>query len=248
MTKRLGWLPDLPDVRDFTFKAPLPAVALPDTVDLRPECPPVYDQGNLGSCTANAVVAAIEVARKGEGKPLYRFSRLFVYRKARWLEGSVEWDDGAYIRDAIKAVAVNGAPRESLWPYDIDKFAERPPTPVWLNAAEHKVLRYERIAQHHNLMRSRLASGLPFVAGFSVYSSFMSDEVARTGIAHMPQGFERLEGGHAILVVGYDEGEARWLCRNSWGEGWGMAGYFTLPYAYLLNPNLSDDFWAVNLV
>jgi C1A family cysteine protease len=97
-------------------------------------------------------------------------------------------------------------------------------------------------------MKGCLASGYPFIFGFTVYESFESEEVARTGRAPMPGGVERAIGGHAVVAVGYEEAHQRFLVRNSWGDGWGMKGYFTIPYTYLLQPDLSRDFWTIRLV
>jgi C1A family cysteine protease len=240
----MGWRRDLPDQRDHVYA--LPRVALPPAVDLRALCPAVYDQGDLGSCVAHAVAGAVQVAQRKEKRPEYTPSRLFIYRQARWLEGSVSSDSGCAPRDGIKAAATKGCPREALWPYDVSKFTIDPPAAVWGDGARHKVLKYEAIAQETTLLKARLASRLPFVFGFTVYDSFMSDAVAASGAAPMPALSEGVQGGHSVLVVGYTP--TTWLCRNSWGNSWGMGGYFTLPTAYLLDSNLSDDFWAVDLV
>ena len=97
-------------------------------------------------------------------------------------------------------------------------------------------------------MKGCLAEGFPFVFGFSVYESFESDEVTKTGVAPMPAKGETLMGGHAVLAVGYDDSDERLLVRNSWSEGWGMKGYFTLPYGYLTERALSSDFWSIRSV
>src|SRR5205085_7612477 len=146
----------------------------------------------------------------------------------------------------IKTVNKQGACREkATWPYDISKFTLKPPAPAYAEAADHKVVGYQRIIRDLHQMKGCLASGYPFVFGFSVYSSFMSHAVATTGHAPLPNPHaEEMEGGHAVAAVGYDDAHHRFICRNSWGTGWGMKGYFTLPYAYLLDANLSDDFWS----
>lgn len=97
-------------------------------------------------------------------------------------------------------------------------------------------------------MKGCLASGYPFVFGFSVYESFESQAVAQTGIVPMPSPNEQLLGGHAVLAVGYDDEQGRFIVRNSWGKDWGMEGYFTIKYDYLLNDNLADDFWTIRRV
>lgn len=246
-----GWVPDLPDHRDFLFAAPVETLAaLPPKVDLRPQCPKeVYDQGQLGSCTANAIAGALEFDQIKQALKTFTPSRLFIYYNERVIEHTVNTDSGAQIRDGIKSVGGIGAPPETDWPYDISKFAEKPPqVPAYKDAPLGKALLYHRVPQVLNQMKGCLASGYPFVYGFTVYESFESDEVARTGVASMPTAGEKVLGGHAVVAVGYDDSQQRFISRNSWGPGWGMAGYFTIPYAYLTDANLADDFWTVRMV
>lgn len=248
--KRYGWIPDLPDQRDHLFAAP-PAVlqAMPPSVDFRPQCPPVYDQGQLGSCTANAIAAALEFDQIKQNLPqTFVPSRLFIYYNERTIEGSVDSDSGAMLRDGIKSVATQGACPEDLWPYDIDQFRNQPPDACYQVAAQHEAVLYQSIAQDLTQMKGCLAAGNPFVFGFTVYQSFESNQVAQTGHAPLPDPSEQLLGGHAVLAVGYDDANTRFLARNSWGTAWGMAGYFTIPYSYLLQSSLSADFWAIQRV
>ena len=145
-------------------------------------------------------------------------------------------------------VAKLGAPPETDWPYDITRFAEKPPAVAFTDGAKNRVLSYQRVNRALAQMKGCLASGYPFVFGFTVYDSFESAAVAHTGHAKMPQPGESVVGGHAVLAVGYDDQNQWFIVRNSWAATWGIAGYFTLPYQYLLEPNLSDDFWTVRLV
>jgi C1A family cysteine protease len=245
-----GWVPDIPDHRDFMYAAPVERMAvLPASVDLRPQCPKeVYDQGQLGSCTANAIAGALEFEQIKQGLRTFTPSRLFIYYNERAVEHTIGTDSGAQIRDGIKTVGSIGACPEKDWPYDIAKFTEKPPTPAYTDAPLGKALQYQRVPQVLNQLKGCLASGYPFVFGFTVYESFESDHVAKTGVAPMPATNEKVLGGHAVLATGYDDGSQRFLVRNSWGPGWGMVGYFTLPYAYLTDANLADDFWTVRMV
>jgi C1A family cysteine protease len=247
-----GWIPDLPDQRDHMYAIPLPfqhPTALPASVDLRPNCPPVYDQGQLGSCTANAIAASIEFNRMKEDlTPIFVPSRLFIYYNERAMEGTVNTDSGAQIRDGIKSVGGQGACIEDSWPYDITQFQNQPPDPCYQEALQHRAIQYQRIVHNINLMKGCLASGYPFVFGFTVYESFESDAVAQSGHAPMPGPNEQTLGGHAVMAVGYDDSQNWFIIRNSWGTGWGMEGYFTLPYDYLTNDNLADDLWTIRLV
>ncbi len=243
-----GWMPDVPDHRDLVYAAAR-ITTLPPSVDLRPGCPPVYDQGQLGSCTANAIAAAIqfEQIRQKEPKP-FAPSRLFIYYNERVMEHTVGQDAGAQIRDGMKSVNHIGACPETDWPYVITKFAQKPPTRAFKDARLGKALSYQRVVQTLDQMKGCLASGLPIVLGISVYESFESQQVARSGIVPMPPISEKLLGGHAILAVGYNDAEQRFVMRNSWGTSWGMQGYFTIPYAYLTDSNLCDDLWMIQMV
>lgn len=248
---RYGWIPDVPDQRDHLYAAPVTALAaLPARADLRPQCPRgVYDQGQLGSCTGNAIAGAIEFDQMKQGlTQVFTPSRLFIYYNERVMEGTVQSDSGAMIRDGIKSVAKQGACPETLWPYVIAKFRTKPTANCFKVAGQHRAILYQRLVQNLNQMKGCLASGYPFVFGFAVYESFEGPQVAKTGQAPMPGPNEQQLGGHAVLAVGYDDAKQRFIVRNSWGDKWGVKGYFTMPYAYLTDNNLSDDFWTIRLV
>jgi len=238
-----GWLPDLPDARDWVFAA-RPPRRLPARADLRGGCSPVEDQGKLGSCTAQALAGALEYLERRDRGVYDDRSRLFIYYNERVIIHTVREDSGAMLRDGIKALVRQGACGEDLWPYDPARFAARPPAACYRDGLGHQVTEYRRILDLEGL-RACLAAGFPFVFGFMVYEGFESPRVARTGSVPMPARRERALGGHAVMAVGYDDASRRFLVRNSWGTGWGMAGYFTLPYAYLSSRDLSDDFWTI---
>jgi len=252
--QRYGWIPDLPDHRDLYYAAPPSPRPPPVRVDLRRGMPPVYDQGELGSCTGNAVAAAVAFARKKEKRPAITPSRLFIYYNERVIEGTVDQDSGAQIRDGMKAVAKLGVTSESDpgkpydWPYDVARFTVRPTPPCYAFAAKNQVIGYRRLTQTLSQLRGCLASGFPFVFGFTVYEGFESAEVARTGVANLPAPGEKVVGGHAVVGVGYDDAAQRFTVRNSWGRRWGMKGYFTMPYAYLTDGDLAADVWTVRIV
>ena len=246
---RYGWIPDLPDDRDHLYAAPPGFLSdLPPYTDLRAHCPGVYNQGELGSCTANAIAGAIEFDRMKQKLPDFVPSRLFIYYNERVIEGTVSFDSGAMLRDGIKSVASLGVCPEAEWPYVISKFAERPPAKAYEDAETDRAVSYQSLIQDLNQMKGCLASGYPFIFGFTVYESFESHAVAQTGHAPMPGPMERALGGHAVMAVGYDEASQTFLVRNSWGTAWGIGGYFTLPYTYLIQPGLAKDLWTIRLV
>lgn len=245
--KRYGWVPDLPDQRDHLFAAPPPVLEeLPASVDLRDGCPKeIYEQGRLGSCTANAIGAAFEYCRIKQELDDFMPSRLFVYYNERVMEGTVECDGGAMIRDGIKSVTKQGVCPETSWPYVIEKFAEQPPQECYTEALLTRVTAYQRVSRSLDQFKGCLAHGYPFVFGFQVHESFESTEVARSGVLPMPEDDEQPLGGHAVLAVGYDDAARTFLLRNSWGSAWGDNGHFTMPYEYLTKRGLSSDFWAI---
>jgi C1A family cysteine protease len=281
MNKRgLGWMPDLPDVRDYTEETPdvrallaptgLTAAApggggpqpLPAAVDLRAWASPVEDQGGLGSCTAQAGAGVIEYyERKSFGRHI-EASRLFLYKTTRNLMKS-RGDSGAYLRSTMGAMVLFGVPPEPYWPYtdDAEAFDKEPPAFCYAFAQNYKTLLYYRHdaaglgrAEVLARLKTYLAAGHPAMFGFSVYSSI--DQAGTSGRIPLPYGRERIEGGHAVVAVGYDDamtvanaagGETArgaLLIRNSWGRGWGERGYGWLPYAYV-ERGLAEDFWSV---
>lgn len=242
--KRLGWAKDKMDNRDFKF--PILSKTQNLKVDLRSGCPGIYDQGDLGSCTSNAIAAAYEFDLKKFGNKDFVPSRLFIYYNERLMEGTVMSDSGAYIRDGIKSINTIGVCHETMWPYITSKFAVRPIASCFTDAKIHKSVLYRSVTRDLTQMKSALASGFPFTIGFLVYESFLN--IGSNGIMTMPRSMERLLGGHAVLAVGYDDSKNSFICRNSWGLSWGDHGYFYMPYQYLTSVNLSSDFWVVTSI
>ena len=247
--RRYGWQRDLPDHRDHVFAAPLATLGpLPAKADLRPHCPPVYDQGQLGSCTANAISGAIQFDRLKQKLADFIPSRLFIYYNKRVIEHSVNSDSGAQIRDDIKSVAKQGDCPEPEWPYVIGKFKTRPAAACYTAALKYKTVSYQRVTQSLGELKGCLAAGWPFVFGFTVYESFESATVAKTGHAPLPKSGESVVGGHAVVGVGYDDAKQWFIVRNSWGAGGGLKGCFTRPYAYVADDNMASDFWTIRVV
>lgn len=250
--KKYGWKPDRPDIRDVKFSAKRKALVqseLSDLIDLRDQCPSVYNQGELGSCTANAIGAAYEFDEiKQDEDNIFIPSRLFIYYNERNMENTTDSDSGASIRDGIKTINKFGVCSEKSWPYDISKFTLKPTDECYREATNHISVRYHRLEQTLYDMKSCLNDGFPFVFGFTVFESFESEKVAETGEMSMPDTNEASLGGHAVMAVGYDDSKQQFIIRNSWGSDWGDKGYFYMPYEYIINENLCDDFWTIRKV
>ncbi|HMK45065.1 MAG TPA: C1 family peptidase [Methanocella sp.] len=269
----MGWRPDYPDFRDYTLKTDevkhlfaktgilkTGEKSLPKSADLRQWCSPVEDQGQLGSCTANAGVGMVEYyERKAFGKYLDA-SRLFLYKVTRTLMHE-KGDSGAELRSTMGALALFGVPPEEYWVYDIKKFDDDPPTFCYAFAQNFQSLKYVRLdpadSQYDetlNRIKVNLAAGLPSMFGFTVYSSIRQAD--DDGKIPFPSKGEKIDGGHAIMAVGYDDKlkiknesdgnltTGAFLIRNSWGTTWGDKGYGWLPYEYLLQ-GLAQDWWTI---
>ena len=270
----MGWLPDYPDFRDYTVdhpdiksmlhKAGLKSsgkVSLPSVVDLRPWCSPIENQGALGSCTANAGVGIVEYfERRAYGKHIDA-SRLFLYKTTR---NMLHWtgDTGAFLRSTMGALVLFGVPPEEYWQYVVADFDKEPPAFCYAFAQNYQALRYYRLDPPTTpgdvvlaRVKTNLSAGLPSMFGFTVYNSYT--QANTTGKIPYPTAGERIVGGHAIVAVGYDdnmkiknsnagavETKGALLIRNSWGGGWGAAGYGWLPYEYVLK-RLATDWWSL---
>lgn len=249
-TRHYGWKKDSSKLGDpHHMFAVQPNQHLVTRVDLRKYCPAVYDQGHLGSCTANSIAAAYEISQiKENEKEPFVPSRLFIYYNEREIEGHVGEDSGAEIKDGIQSIHITGVCPESMWPYDISKFTQKPDDTCYKNALNHRTVEYKRVYQNLGQLKQCLLEGFPFVFGFVVYESFENEEVAKTGVVPMPMEGEKILGGHAVVCVGFDDDKKMFLVRNSWGSSWGEEGYCWFPYDYLTDSNLASDMWTVREV
>ena len=240
--RKYGWRRSHPDARNLKFKRlNLP---VPDKVDWSILIPPAYDQLDMNSCLENAIAGAIQFLQSVQKEPLVMPSRLFMYYNVRVMENTVDSDAGGEMMDGIKSVNRQGVCPEADWPYD-DYRLFFPPTPTcYSDASKTLLLKYQSV---DNTVLETVLEALaycPVLAGFSVYDSFESDAVAKTGMVPMPDlNTESVQGGHAVLIVGYDQATKLFKVRNSWSPQWGKDGYCFMPYAYLTDPDLAADFW-----
>lgn len=268
--KRFGWVRDLLDQRDKYFFPKIALAELPPKFDNRDICPPVFDQGELGSCVAQAVAAGMQMLQIRDNQPQkdLALSRLFIYWYARLRMGTIPWDSGCRIRDAIKGVNREGAALEERWPYNIKKYRRRPPLAARINGYKNQLFEYRSIetevlipiavytdipethetshgsAKINNSyqIKAAIAQRQPIVLGVMVYEGFIG---AVDGVIPMPGPEDPPLGGHAIMLIGYDDGLGHYIFRNSWGEAWGIKGNGKIPYEYIHDPNLTADIWAL---
>jgi C1A family cysteine protease len=265
----MGWLRELPDFRDFTSETPkikemlakikFPKAALA-SVDLTAWCSPIENQGQLGSCTANAGVGLFEYFEKKASSSHIDASRLFLYKTTRNLLG-LTGDTGAYLRTTAASMLLFGVPPEKYYPYVIEKFDDEPTAFLYSFADNYRALEYYRYdppgtpkAQLLSAIKKNLGVGLPSMFGFTVYNSI--SQAAGTGEIPFPANGEKVLGGHAICAVGYDDAKVitnasnkksttgAFLIRNSWGTSWGSKGYGWLPYDYVM-AGLASDWWSM---
>jgi C1A family cysteine protease len=285
--RSLGWLRDLPDFRDYTIEQPeaparlrrsgtrasvrsmladidtmdAPIGVLPSAIDLRPWLPAVLDQGPLGSATAHAATGLVEYFERRAFGRHERRSPLFLYKATRNL---LHWtgDTGAFLRTTLGALALFGVPPEEHWTYSVADVDKEPTAFCYAFAAQFQSLQYYRLdplgttrdVLLHRI-KTNIASGLPAMFGLTVYGSIAQADA--TGAIPFPVGGETVEGGHALLAVGYDDNKVirnantggvsargALLVRNSWGTGWGEHGYGWLPYDFVLR-GLAVDWWCL---
>ncbi len=247
INRKYGWRPSRPSPEPWYLHHNLlcSGEPLPKSVDLRPTDSPIYDQGELGSCTATAICGAVRFGAKKINLPMKDPSRRFLYYNERVIEGDTGSDAGAMILDGLTTAHELGICPEDDWGYDPTQVLSKPSDLAYRDAPAIRVESFTSINPQLQQLMQCLANGFPFVFGFTLFESFESDKVAQTGIMPMPDvDTESRVGGHAVMCLGYDQGDKTFLVRNSWGTKWGMDGYFKMPFAYM-NPTLATDFWTL---
>lgn len=256
---KFGWKPDREDIRDRVLRQSQEPGSLPLECDQSSLRPRILDQRNLGSCTAQAGITVLEAVHYRQTGKRKEYSRLFNYYTTRvFFEYVSPWDDsGAQNRNVMKSLARFGVCEESLWPYDLERFAEDPGQEAFLAAEQKQAILYYRIPDLFTLKAS-LTHGFLCTLGFSVPQNFLSAACALTGILHYPEPGETFDGGHAVTVVGYRDNKmidgvpGALLCANSWGKAWGLDGLFWMPYRFFedgfANRPLARDCWTLRLV
>lgn len=246
MTKRtalgrpLNWHPRLP--HHACEKMSWSGTELPSIMDLRENDSPIFDQGQEGSCTANAGCGCYDYYKWKSGEwALFITSRRFLYWLELAMDGNKGQDAGSSLTTCAEAFAQKGVCLEATWPYGQGDMFTEAPAEAWAQATRFKIASAVQVQQDLMSMQECLAAGNPFIFGISVYESF---ENSAGGDIPMPGANEQLLGGHALCCVGYEDLSNRFIFRNSWGTQWGDAGYGYIPYEYLTDPNLASDFWS----
>lgn len=200
-------------------------------VDMRDLASAVEEQLNVGSCIGNALVGAYEILLKRDEPHLQvDLSRLFVYYNARLLEGTTGVDDGATVRDGMKALRTDGVCTESLWPYDLKLLYKKPSDEAYADGHRRTIKNYYRLTSVEDMLDA-LNSNTPVVIGTSTYNGF-NDLTASNPIIHKPCSTDMVSGSHAMCLVGYDLEKKLFLVRNSFGTDWGASGYCWITFEF----------------
>lgn len=210
-------------------------------IDLRPKFPEVYEQGKIGSCSANSLCSIFDYDSKNN----FRGSRLFLYYNERLLINETEKDNGAYIDDGITALKTFGICHENDWKYNINNIYIKPDNNAYEKAKNNYIQEAIKIDNNINIIREWLDKNEPITVGIAIYSNFMSLLSAKTGKIGLPTEKDKFMGGHAVVICGYNDYTREFIMRNSWGVFWGDNGYFYLPYEYISNSKLTGDLWII---
>jgi len=224
------------------------AGGLPDRIDLRGLCSPVEDQGHVGSCAANAVVGALEYHQRLSGQSVTDLSRLYVYYNARKIGGTTQTDSGTFIHHVMASVLAFGACPERMWPYQQAMWPTEPIKACYQGAEQFGAISYARTGVGLG-SKAAVANGLPVVFGTSLPHDMLMIEARDTGQIASPRGgWPEPSGGHAMLIVGYDDARGAWLVRNSWGPFWGDQGHLWIAYDVMERYSHPSAFWTIGAI
>jgi C1A family cysteine protease len=246
MSRTLNYIKSPKDTRDYALKfSGINSSLPPSSIDLSEYCTSVKDQGQEGSCTAFSTIAAMEfLEKKFNSNPMSNFSEQFTYYVTRVdiARGPPSQDSGAYVRDSIKSTISYGTCFENTWPYS-NPLNRKPSTQAYLEAKKYGTISYTTIqANNLNLLKTTLSQGIPVVIGFICYSNIFDSGVSTTGI--IPLQNDNIIGGHAVLLVGYNDTTGQFKFKNSWGTSWGDNGYGYLPYEYYTEGDI-PELWCI---
>jgi C1A family cysteine protease len=235
------------DPKDRVFSAsPTFALNVPNLVDFRSLFPPIFNQKNLGSCALQAAVSIFMFLRRNKQGGVFQvLSRLFLYWVTRRRMDTLNEDSGVDLRNLLKSFQQDGTCRDSLWKYIISYFTKEPPKSAFSDAKNNRIVSYDAVANNNNALMLALASGRPVLFGMDIFSSMLSESVAKSGIVPMPSEKERSEGGHAMAIVGYDKAREVYFVRNSWGKEWGKDGYCEMSFELIHQHGW--DFWTMTV-
>lgn len=238
----LGAKPSLPDHRDRVFVA---AAGIDHEIDLRPEMPLVWDQGQLGSCVAHGALAGLNHAEREAGVRQVSGSALFVYYNGRLIEGTTDYDSGLYVRDGIKAMNRWGVADRWAWPYDVSEFTTEPSRHAYDSAKGAGALGYSRVINGTAGIAAALMANKPVVIGMTVYESIF--DVGPDGIINVGINDQAPAGGHCMAIVGYVPSMDSYILRNSWSASWGAEGYGYMKVMDFLRDAFTSDLWVVDV-
>lgn len=233
---------------------------LPSKVDMRNYSPGIYNQGTVGSCVAQSICAAVQIRNNivnnnqwsisrytlGKKAPVFSPSRLKLYWHARIEEGYPSTEDtGSSMHSGMIALEKYKLCDEKLWPYEQKKFNQQPPHEAFLDSDKYKQVSYMKVEQNVDVIKYTLSKGYPICFGIIAYSTLTNSTAMNTGKVELPRSNDSPKGGHAILLLGYDEESKVFIFQNSWSNYWGDHGFGYLPYDYVASSKHAADFWAI---
>ncbi|MEM7163054.1 MAG: C1 family peptidase [Bacteroidota bacterium] len=210
------------------------------TKSLKKYCPEIRNQGNVNSCVGWAVGYAaytIEVAKHYEWTDLSlitanAFSAMFIYNQIK--VGKSQCGIGSQIINALELLKDNG----DVYSRDFDypkSDCERQPTPELIEKAlKFKIKDFYALfmsdddySKKVNATKNSIQRGSPVIIGMNVEKAFLKLKTDVWKPSYKPH--EKI-GGHAMVVIGFDDKKGAFEIMNSWGDQWGEKGFFWISY------------------